>query len=38
MPWIGWVLVGAASLRAGIWLLVLWDRRAAARRSSTVAG
>ena len=39
MPWIVWVLVGAVSLRAGIGLLVLWDRRAAApRRSPTATG
>ncbi|MET7419500.1 hypothetical protein [Dactylosporangium sp. NPDC005555] len=32
MPWIAWVLVGAVSLRAGIGLLVLWDRRTCAVR------
>ncbi|MFC4037593.1 hypothetical protein ACFO1B_04080 [Dactylosporangium siamense] len=45
MPWVVWVLVGAVSLRAGLGLLVLWDRRpraagraaTAARRASTAA-
>ena len=32
MPWIVWVLVGAVSLRVGVGLLVLWDRRPGATR------